>query len=450
MVVVIRLKNLSRNANPSDIHEFFKKFKIPNGGVQIMGGEDGIAFILFNSEEDARRALQLDGGVLCGTAIRLTLSNRAEMDQMIEETQRTSSNDELINVQQGSSSALSFPPSVTTPVVPEVVVPPDAFQPQQHKQTQKPRLTESKVKSNPRKNELNDKDKEIESKKKRSRKQKKDSNVKEESKSASNKGRINERKFCVRMSNVRYDASNNDIKNFFQDIEIPYDGIVFLAKGGKNTGHVFLRLASAEDAMKAKKMNKKSLKGRSVIVMACKVQELKNVWKNVLPEQTFPEHIFNKKVPRSHYHHAPFSNLLAQKVQHGGASAPAPYPYSVYEKRPRVEGILAPPASAASFSYSVARKVPRGEATFYSEPPSSSSVQVRMFGLSPAVTKEDIMEFFRDFHPLQESIKLMVDRQGCMTGEGILRFNSPNNARDAVKNLHNRHLLNGPIRLQLD
>merc|ERR1712183_865915 len=92
MVVVIRLKNLSRNANPSDIHEFFKKFKIPNGGVQIMGGEDGIAFILFNSEEDARRALQLDGGVLCGTAIKLTLSNRAEMDQMIEETRPTSSN----------------------------------------------------------------------------------------------------------------------------------------------------------------------------------------------------------------------------------------------------------------------------------------------------------------------------------------------------------------------
>ena len=435
MVVVIRLKNLSRNANPSDIHEFFKKFKIPNGGVQIMGGEDGIAFILFNSEEDARRALQLDGGVLCGTAIMLTLSNRAEMDQMIEETRPTSSNeDQLINasVQQGSNKCNK------------------TFQPQQHKQTQKPRLTESKVKSNPRKNELNDKDKEVKSKKKRSGKQKKDSNVKEESKSASNKGRINERKFCVRMSNVRYDASNNDIKNFFQDIEIPYDGIVFLAKGGKNTGHVFLRLASAEDAMKAKKMNKKSLKGRSVIVMACKVQELKNVWKNVLPEQTFPEHMFNKKVPRSHYHPAPFSNLLAQKVQHGGASAPAPYPYSVYEKRPRVEGILAPPASAASFSYSVARKVPRGGATFYSEPPSSSSVQVRMFGLSPAVTKEDIMDFFSSFHPLQESIKLMVDRQGCMTGVGILRFNSPNNARDAVKNLHNRHLLNGPIRLQLD
>ena len=152
---------------------------------------------------------------------------------------------------------------------------------------------------------------------------------------------------------------------------------------------------------------------------------------------------------------APYFAMPPYSVQKPNyAAAPATYPYYASEKRPRVEG--PPPESAAPQvdyklpAYPATHNMPDREATYYSEPPSSSSVQVRMFGLSPAVTREDIMDFFRDFDPVQESIKLVVDRQGCMTGVGILRFNSPNDARNAVVTLNNRHLLNGPISLQLD
>lgn len=47
MNVIIRLQNLPWAANASDIRLFFKGLQIPEGGVHIIGGEDGDAFIAF-------------------------------------------------------------------------------------------------------------------------------------------------------------------------------------------------------------------------------------------------------------------------------------------------------------------------------------------------------------------------------------------------------------------
>jgi hypothetical protein len=42
-----------------DIRQFFKGLNIPPGGVHIIGGEKGDAFIAFVSDEDARRAMNI-------------------------------------------------------------------------------------------------------------------------------------------------------------------------------------------------------------------------------------------------------------------------------------------------------------------------------------------------------------------------------------------------------
>ena len=47
MNVIIRLKNLPWTANAMDIRSFFKGLSIPEGGVHIVGGENGDAFIAF-------------------------------------------------------------------------------------------------------------------------------------------------------------------------------------------------------------------------------------------------------------------------------------------------------------------------------------------------------------------------------------------------------------------
>lgn len=47
MSVIIRLQNLPWSANALDIRTFFRGLGIPEGGVHIVGGENGDAFIAF-------------------------------------------------------------------------------------------------------------------------------------------------------------------------------------------------------------------------------------------------------------------------------------------------------------------------------------------------------------------------------------------------------------------
>lgn len=84
MSVIIRLQNLPWSANALDIREFFKGLQIPEGGVHIVGGELGDAFIAFGTDEDARLAMQKTGSTLKGIQVTLLLSSRSEMQKVIE------------------------------------------------------------------------------------------------------------------------------------------------------------------------------------------------------------------------------------------------------------------------------------------------------------------------------------------------------------------------------
>ncbi|KFO74062.1 RNA-binding protein 12B, partial [Cuculus canorus] len=84
MAVVIRLQGLPVVAGPADIRRFFLGLNIPDGGVHIIGGEIGEAFIIFATDEDARRAMSCSGGFIKDSRIELFLSSRAEMQNTIE------------------------------------------------------------------------------------------------------------------------------------------------------------------------------------------------------------------------------------------------------------------------------------------------------------------------------------------------------------------------------
>lgn len=85
MSIIIRLQNLPWSANSVDIRKFFQGLSIPDGGVHIVGGEKGDAFIAFASDEDARQAMSRDGGVIREASIKLFLSSRNEMQRVIEQ-----------------------------------------------------------------------------------------------------------------------------------------------------------------------------------------------------------------------------------------------------------------------------------------------------------------------------------------------------------------------------
>ena len=92
MAVVIRLRGLRVTAGTEDIRKFFTGLKIPDGGVHIIGGERGEAFIIFASDEDARRAMTRSGNCIKDAPIALLLSSKAEMQSMLE---RSAENVEL-------------------------------------------------------------------------------------------------------------------------------------------------------------------------------------------------------------------------------------------------------------------------------------------------------------------------------------------------------------------
>lgn len=69
MSVIIRLQRLPWEASAGDIRAFFSGLSIPEGGVHIVGGEDGDAFIGFATDEDARMAMRIDGGTIKGTKV---------------------------------------------------------------------------------------------------------------------------------------------------------------------------------------------------------------------------------------------------------------------------------------------------------------------------------------------------------------------------------------------
>uniref|UniRef100_T1KCV5 RRM domain-containing protein n=1 Tax=Tetranychus urticae TaxID=32264 RepID=T1KCV5_TETUR len=85
MSIIIRLQNLPWEANSLDIRRYFQGLSIPDGGVHIVGGDKGDAFIAFSSDEDARQAMERDGGLIKDSRVKLYLSSRNEMQKVIEQ-----------------------------------------------------------------------------------------------------------------------------------------------------------------------------------------------------------------------------------------------------------------------------------------------------------------------------------------------------------------------------
>ncbi|RZF48089.1 hypothetical protein LSTR_LSTR002155 [Laodelphax striatellus] len=123
MSVIVRLQNLPWSAVAADIRHFFAGLSIPEGGVNIVGGELGDAFIAFSTDEDARLAMQRDGGKVKDCKVKLLLSSRTEMQR--ETTRQQSLQLQFLQMQQmqgqatpQSSAAAVSQPSAAMPGFP--------------------------------------------------------------------------------------------------------------------------------------------------------------------------------------------------------------------------------------------------------------------------------------------------------------------------------------------
>ncbi|NP_001071207.1 RNA binding motif protein 12Ba [Danio rerio] len=83
-VVVLRLQGLNTEAGSEDIRRFFHGLHIPEGGVHIIGGEMGEAFIIFKTEREGQLAMRYSGKTIKGSSVSLHISSVAELKRKME------------------------------------------------------------------------------------------------------------------------------------------------------------------------------------------------------------------------------------------------------------------------------------------------------------------------------------------------------------------------------
>lgn len=88
MAAVLRLEGLNDEAGPEDIRRFFQGLTIPEGGVHIIGGKTGEAFIFFHSERARQLAMLHSGKGLRGSTVTLSKSSVPEFKYKMELTLR--------------------------------------------------------------------------------------------------------------------------------------------------------------------------------------------------------------------------------------------------------------------------------------------------------------------------------------------------------------------------
>ena len=115
MSVIIRLQGLSWSASAMDIRNFFKGLSIPPGGVRIIGGDNGDAFIAFSTDEDARQAMMLSNKPLNDSPVQLFLSSKTEMQNTISQAK-----DKTPSVPASDATSINSGKTPVSPQIPSV------------------------------------------------------------------------------------------------------------------------------------------------------------------------------------------------------------------------------------------------------------------------------------------------------------------------------------------
>lgn len=84
MSVTLRLLGLSKRAGSYDIRNFFDGLDIPEGGVHIIGGPDGEAFVDVATWDNAYQALQMSGQRIRDSIIQISVVTSEEKQQAVE------------------------------------------------------------------------------------------------------------------------------------------------------------------------------------------------------------------------------------------------------------------------------------------------------------------------------------------------------------------------------
>ncbi|XP_006008447.1 RNA binding motif protein 12Bb [Latimeria chalumnae] len=362
MAVVIRLQGLTNYAGSSDIRRFFTGLTIPDGGVHIIGGELGEAFIIFATDEDARRAMTRSDGFIEGSRVKLLLSSKTEMQNTIELSRKRFERGKReaapVSRRSGSSSfGAGGIGKMHNPLPNDLVV------------AVKQEMNKNYVPSNrsgTRSGGLH-------------------ANSSRESDSASAKSSYGQKRkdgasfnyddLFLFLCGMPYSVTESDVRTFFQGLSV--DGVILLKDlQGRNNGYGLVKFATYEDAMEGIKRDKQYIGSRYVKV---------------------------NRANEKRWISAGGSPVSGREVMHVKSKERSPSHNPNY-----------PPFSKRSRS-------PRRERT-RSRSPHSEDLCVQLRNISFNLENSDIQNFFQDLYIQDDQIKFLYDERGKRTREAFVVF----------------------------
>ncbi|XP_048363781.1 RNA-binding protein 12B [Sphaerodactylus townsendi] len=240
MAVVIRLQGLPVVAGSADIRRFFSGLNIPDGGVHIIGGEKGEAFIIFATDEDARQGMSFSGRFIKDSRIELFLSSKTEMQNIIKVSRKRFDHGgrETVTGSRRAGSSNSGVGNLSNLVA-----------------AIKKGIGKSSYGS------LNEMEDDIHS----DGSQNSDTEVSKSTSNQAKKESFNSDNVYVFLRGMPYSASEDDVINFFSGLQV--EGVILLkAKDGRPDGNGVVKFATSSDAMKGVQRNREYMGTRFIEV----------------------------------------------------------------------------------------------------------------------------------------------------------------------------------------
>ena len=243
---------------------------------------------------------------------------------------------------------------------------------------------------------------------------------------------------CV--GNVPPPAQEDDIFQMLRNIQVEPKKITILRDAaGRNKGEAYVEMSCTEDCMKASNLHG-SLRcmGDVVRILPLTADDMKHDIAN------------HEMKVRSRMGGAPPDNMMDSKYHSSGAMVGPPppdrYPGRPYSPPPRDYGRPGYPDLPPR-----PRSPPYDRRRPYDGPMGGHApiFFVKMANLHFKVTREDILEFFAQYDPISDSVRLVYNKFGNPTGDGVLSFMNPDAARDAIDKLDGKVLLGRNIHLEM-
>ena len=279
---------------------------------------------------------------------------------------------------------------------------------------------------------------------------------------------------CLRLRNIPYVTRDQEVKSFFTGIEIAQDGILFkYDKTGRPAGECYVRFGSSNDCRKAFEKNRLQFGGRILELRPLSLWEFQAA---TSPEPDDTGATFSANGGGLNRREQ-FGGGGGGHMYHGGGSMSEKrkFPYERnddnganddkspsdqqqrFDRRkndttsPRGDGDKSPSnmMGSGSMDEQGGRKMVRGNPSFMQKqltqlPPGYDQYRGQVLLMSNVhfrATREEILQFLRSFHPIEDTLKIHRDSSGRPTGHAVVALTNPDDVPQAIKELNNSFFL---------